>query len=271
MCVNMRMCASVWKLKGNFGSSLFPISPSIRGTSHPISPSLSFHPHTQLIRVPDHYHMCVCLRLRMHVYLCPSQGVKEMFLTSPTTKRVTPDLVSDYQIPKCFPYGLSISVQTWPRSSRSHPTPAARWHIAHKWMTSWLVMFSEICLRFVMMTEQPVCFQPNYQFAWMKNNTHFEVFGWFTFLLSKEGHCGEITGFPWLGDYCRKTIGPFKSDSLWETMRLAKNTMCWNDLELDRSSCVCVCVCAQSYYTTYTLLYLQLTLDTRVMQLLFVT
>lgn len=174
MYVNMRMCASVWKLKGNFGSSLFPISPSIRGTSHPISPSLSFHPHTQLIRVPDHYHMCVCLRLRTHVYLCPSQGVKEMFLTSPTTKRVTPDLVSDYQIAKCFPYGLSISVQTWPLSSRSHPTPAARWHIAHKWMTSWLVMFfrdlSQICnddwAACLLSTQLPICLNEKQHTFW---------------------------------------------------------------------------------------------------------
>lgn len=48
----------------------------------------------------------------MNVYLCPSQWVKEMFLASPTIKRLTPDLVSDYQIAKCFPHGRSISIQS---------------------------------------------------------------------------------------------------------------------------------------------------------------
>lgn len=108
----------------------------------------------------------VCVRLCTHVYLCPSQGVKEMFLTSPTTKRLTPDLVSDYQIAKCFPYGLSISIQIWPQSSSSsHPTPGTQWHAAHKWMTSWLVMFFrdlfQICnddrAACLLSTQPPIC------------------------------------------------------------------------------------------------------------------
>lgn len=155
------MC--VWertRLKGNYGSSLFPISSQSEQTLVQFHPPSSFHhPQPQLIGVPDHCHMhsgliaawvCAWMYIYIHLWrvVVVVGGVKEMFLASATIKRLTPHLVSDYQIAKCLPYGLSIShrsslahVLAWPQSSHSHPTTKTPWHIAHTWMTSCLLMF----------------------------------------------------------------------------------------------------------------------------------
>lgn len=57
----------------------------------------------------------VCAFIHICIFLT-IPGVKEMFFTSTTIKRLTPYLVSDYQIAECFPYALPMS-ELWALTS----------------------------------------------------------------------------------------------------------------------------------------------------------
>lgn len=111
--------------------------------STPIFNQLWFQITTTCMWAHSLISLCVSVRAHMNVYLCLFQEVKEMLRTSPAIKSLTPDLVSDHQIAKCFPYGsFHIGSHICPQSSSSFP-PATetQWHKAHKSMTSGPLMF----------------------------------------------------------------------------------------------------------------------------------
>lgn len=146
-------------------------------------PCFLYHPQHQLIRAPDRCHMHlwfilvrVCARTYVYIHL---SEVEEMFPARVTITTLTPDWGSDYQIAKCFPHGsqsLQISladVLVWPQSSHSHPTANTAWPIAHKRMTSCLLMLLRlISLRPGTGTGQPVCclFQLGYKLGCLEKN-----------------------------------------------------------------------------------------------------
>lgn len=101
VCVSL----SMWEgLKGNFSSSLLPISPQSEETVVQFHPPASFHhPQPQLIGVPDRCHMHlwfilvrVCARMYVYIHL---NGVKEMFPARVTIKTLTPR--SSFRLPDC--------------------------------------------------------------------------------------------------------------------------------------------------------------------------
>lgn len=134
VCKCVCMCVYKCEVNGDIGFSLFPISPQSGDPLIQFHPSPSFHPHFQLIVVSDHYHMhvgtltrfCVCVHVHVRTHECVytpvSRGQGDV-RTSPAIKTLTPDLVSDHQIAKCFPYGsFHIGSHICPESSSSfHP------------------------------------------------------------------------------------------------------------------------------------------------------
>lgn len=164
------MSLSVWEgLKGNFSSSLLPISPQSEETVVQFHPPASFHhPQPQLIGVPDRCHMhlwfilvWVCARMYVYIHL---YGVKEMFPARVTIKTLTPRL--SFRLPDCqmFSTWFHVHSELFGRCSGLAQvlplTPNTAWHIAHKWMTSYLLMpFRPFSVTAGTLTEQPVCLQ----------------------------------------------------------------------------------------------------------------